>query len=273
MRSLPLMLAALLLLLAGCPGQKPAPQQYSVISLAIDSQEHILSNEYNIYAEVGNDSIAANKSLVLSISDNGKKFSEIRLGGENASVNTSFAIPWIAEKVGNHTINATIEDENGAVVSPPRALNLFVSQIGTPANELIAGNVPLDAQVWCAQKFRLSNSVALSEAKVGLISLIPTGNNLVILEIRNDSGGIPSRDAIVESANISSREVRANYEWHAFPLEGKQYSAGDYWIVLMRSGTVGNLAWEHSQAGNGAVCISQSGAWAGRTGDFFFQIR
>ncbi len=273
MRSLLAVLAALLLIFAGCPGQKPALAQYEVVSLAIDSEEHVFSGEYKIYAEVGKDAATSSSPLILVISDNDNKFAKISLGGENASGNASFAIPWAATSAGTHVINATIEDENGTMRSPSKILNIEVSTIGNQKEKLISGNVPVDSQIWCAQKFRVESRVILSEAQLKLISLIPTREGLsLILEIHNDSNGLPSHSP-VETSKIPDTEVVAESDWHTFTLEGKPYPAGTYWLVLKRGDDTGNLAWDFTQNGDGAECTNENGAWAPHTGMFFFSIK
>jgi hypothetical protein len=273
MRNLLTVLAALLLLCAGCPGQKPALQQYEVASLAVESAEHTLSNEYDIYVEVGSDAVVPNSPLILVISDNENKFASIPLGGENTSGNTTFAIPWIAESAGEHRIDATIEDENGTIRSGSKTFAVIVSPIGIPEEKFTAGNRPVDTQFSCAQKFHISNNVTLSEAQLRLISLIPTREGLsVVLEIRNDTNGAPS-DSAIESSKIPSRNVIAKSEWHTFTLEGNTYPPGDYWLVLKRGDDTGNFAWDYSQNGEGAACTDQSGKWFSQTGIFFFSIK
>ena len=273
MRNLLAVLAALLMLFAGCPGQKPALAQYDVVSLAVDSEEHFISGEYKIYAEVESSAASPNSSLILVISDNDNRFAEISLGGENASGNTSFAVPWAATSAGTHTINATIEDENGTLRSPSKLLNVEVSAIGNPKEKLVSGNVPVDSQIWCAQKFQVESRVILSEAQLKLISLIPTREGLMLtVEIHNDSNGLPSASA-VETAKIPAGEVVAESEWHTFTLEGKPYAPGTYWVVLKRGDDTGNLAWDFTQNGDGALCTNQNGAWATRPGMFFFSIK
>lgn len=272
MRNLLAILAALLLIFAGCPGQKPAIKQYEISSLAMDSQEHILSGEYNIYAEIGADAANPAEPLILVISDNDNRFAQIRLGGENSSGNTTFAIPWAATSAGTHAINATIEDANGTIRSDSRVLSLEVSPLGNSGDKTTAGNVPIDSVIWCAQEFQVNSRVILSEAELKLISLIPTRQGLVLtLEIYNSS--LFSNSSLVETAKIPASEVVAKSEWHKFQLEGKPYSAGTYWLALKRGDDTGNLAWDFSGNGNGAKCTTQSGQWASRAGKFFFSIK
>ncbi|MEM4272187.1 MAG: hypothetical protein QXH30_01225 [Candidatus Bilamarchaeaceae archaeon] len=263
---------AALLLLAGCPGQKPAQGHYEIASLAIESEEHVFSGEYEIYIDVESSPPPSAGPATIAISDNGKRFAEIRLEGENSSGMMGFAIPWVATSAGVHVISAAIEGENGSISLPSKSLSVEVLPIGNFGEKTAAGNVPVDSAIWCAQEFQVESRVVLSEAQLRLVSLIPTREGLSLtLEIHNSTPFGSS--SLVEASKIPGGEVSSKSEWHSFSLEGRPYSAGKYWLVLKRGDDTGNLAWEFSQNGKGAACTTQSGSWASRPGMFLFSIR
>ena len=273
MRKLAAFLLALLLF-AGCPQEKAdAPQ---VKSLAIESQEHLFSKTYNIYAELSPD--AFNSTNNFALYEGEKKVANQPLTQE-APPGNRVVVEWDAMNAGEHTLSALIEDENGTAVSDSKTLEIEAKPLGFYEFENEEKSYQVETAVWCAQEFTLENDVHISEIMAHLRSFVPTREGKTVsLEIRKVAGTSPmgAEEGLVFSATLPSTSISSKQEWISFGSYG-EISAGTYFLVLKRDDTVGNIAWTYSNEGTGkkGICrdLTSGGGWSEVEGTFAFSIK
>ena len=116
----------------------------------------------------------------------------------------------------------------------------------------------------------------ISEVGLHLRSLVPTQQGKTVsLEIINQMNGIPGNETLA-SASMLSTEIPSKADWHSFSFE-KEIPAGNYWLLLKRDSSVGNIAWTYANGGNanGAYCrdLTASEEWFPIEGSFAFKIQ
>lgn len=265
----------MLLLFAGCPqeGNEAAPQ---VKSLAIESQEHIFSKTYKVFAELSPDAFNSTNSFVLYEGE--KKIASQPLAQE-APQGNQLSVEWSALDVGEHTLSALIEDENGTAISDSKTLEIEAIPLGFYEFQNQERSYPVETAVWCAQEFTLENEVPLSKIEAHLRSLVPTREGKTVsLEIRKTAGTNPmgAEEGLVAAASLPAASIKSKAEWVSFGSYGK-IPAGTYFLVLKRDDTVGNIAWTYSNEGNGikGICrdLNSGGGWNEVEGTFAFRIQ
>ena|GEM_PF-2442139 len=260
------------LLLAGCSQNEPA-EQYSIDSLAIESQNHIFSNEYKIFVKVDEGAFGTPNNIVLY--KNANKLIEHPLEGAEVPQGGQLVFLWPATATGEYTIRVLIEDANGTQISNAKALEVAVEPLGFYHLESTESSRPVETGVWCAEQFRLEHEVPISIVELHLRSMVPTrAGKTVTAEIVSDEGNAPG-ETVLASASIDSTSVPSAAEWMTFTFEGEQLPAGTYWLLLKRDDTVGNIAWTYEKTGSGnAFCkdMAESGDWEFLEGNFAFKI-
>ncbi len=261
------------ILIAGCLGQEQK-EQYSIDSLAIESQAHVFSKQYKIFVKLGDG--AFNSSNALSLYQNELKIAEYPLNSTEVPAGNQALFTWPATSVGNYEIKAVIEDANGTEVSNSKTLQVLVLPLGFYELGNWEANRPVETEVWCAQQFAFGHEVPVAEIGLHLRSMVSTREGKTVsVEIVNDTGGLPGGSEIA-SASIASTSVPSAAEWILFDFGGAEIPAGTYWLVLKRDDTVGNIAWTYSEGETGnAFCrdMADSGEWEQIDGSFAFQIK
>ena len=264
-----------LLLVAGCPQEEPR-YEYSVDSLSIEGRDHIFSENYKIYVKLSENSFTPNNTLVLF--QGRTRIIEYPLS-EGAPEGNQLVFGWTAVTLGEHQLSAAIHGINDTQVSEPKSLNITVEPRGFYDFESEELNHPVETGVWCAQRFELETSVPVSEIQLHLRSLVLTPKNThVLLELREPSNGLPGagEESLVKTLSIPSTEVKSHPGWYSFAL-GEEVPAGQYWFVLKRDSSVGNIAWTYANGENadGAYCRDStiSDEWFPMDGSFAFKIQ
>ena len=263
----------LFLFVAGCP-QEDLSQQHSIDSLAIESKDHIFSNEYTIFVKIDEDAYGTPNNMVLY--KNANKLIEYPLEDAEVPQGGQLVFLWPATATGEYTIRAAIEDANGTQLSNSKALEVAVNPLGFYNLESRDSSRPVETGVWCAQQFKLEHEVPISIVELHLRSMVPTrAGKTVTAEIVNDEGHLPG-ETVLASASIASTSVPSAAEWITFTFGGTKIPAGTYWLLLKRDDTVGNIAWTYEQTGSGsAFCrdLAETGNWEFLEGDLAFKIK
>jgi hypothetical protein len=271
-----LLVSLSLILFPGCPAK--GESGYKIDSFAISSQKHVFSREYTLFVKLSEG--AFNSTHTLAILQDGERIMEVPLNGAEAPPNNELSLPFPAEDVGEHELEAVLEDEEGNALPGSKTLSIEIMPLGFYDFADSGNSYQVEPNVWCAQEFVLENNATPSKISLQLRSLVQAraGKNL-ILEIRTPSGTLPGTTGgnLVFNSTLDSGELESSAEWHDFALNGEEFPAGTYWILLKREDTVGNVGWVYSadSPGRRAFCrdLSAEKDWEQVGGEFAFRIQ
>lgn len=276
-RTIALMLAALLIF-AGCARKGTEP--YSINSISLEGTKHMLGQRYTAYIALSPNAI--NSSLNLSLLDNGALPDSVILNDSAQIENGKARLVWDVHADGEHTLAAKLYINGTEAAS--RSISITAYPLGFKEEdfpEVEFWHDPVERLVWQAQAFDLQASVQLRKAGFYLKYYTPPPENSTItVELRKDSGSLPSGDLIAE-ASIPASSLDTEFEWHFASFPSLQLEPGRYWLILKRpesQGTVvwrrgpGNLFGTHDDTMVSDRTQGASGAWEGKDVDFVFQI-
>ncbi|MCP4648173.1 MAG: hypothetical protein GY852_10660 [bacterium] len=266
-------LLIILLLIAGCP-QEEERYEYSVDSLAIESRDHIFSENYKIFVKLSENSFTPGNSLVLY--QGGARILDHPLS-EEAPEGRELVFGWTAASVGEHELRTVLLDVNGTEVSDAKALSVSVVPNGFYDIGADEPNHPVETGVWCAQEITLGTSVPVSEISLHLRSPVATrAGKTVSVELVNEADGLPGTEATA-AASLPSTDVPARGDWVSFDFGRTEVPAGSYWLLLKRDDTMGIISWTYSdeEEADGAYCrdLTVSDEWFPINGRFAHKIQ
>ncbi|MEW5996134.1 MAG: hypothetical protein AB1657_00885 [Candidatus Micrarchaeota archaeon] len=270
-----------LLLFAGCA--KRSTESYSINSISLEGTRHMLGQSYEIYISLSPN--AANSSLELGLFDNtdaGEEYASIILNDSNPLTDGKAKIEWDVHEDGPHTLAAKLF-RNGTEAAS-RSISITAYPLGLREEdfpEVEFWHDPVERQIWQAQAFDLQASIRLRKAGFYLKYYTPPPENSTItVELRKDSGSLPSGELIAD-ASIPASSLDTEFEWHFVSFPSLQLEPGRYWLILKRPESEGTVVWRRGPGNligsTDDTMVSDrtqgaSGAWEGKDVDFVFQI-